>query len=73
MEKKKTRSPAVVAPTLPSTDSWLQGLCFKRRDLHGENTFSVINIILTQMQEAQGWPDTVHHISVHIYYLSQNK
>lgn len=51
-KKQKTRSPAVIAaPTLPGTDSWLQGLRFKRRDLHGKNTLSIINIILTQMQE----------------------
>lgn len=38
-KKKKKRFPTVIAaPTLPGTDSWLQGLCFKRRALRGENT-----------------------------------
>lgn len=57
----------IAAPTLPSTDSCLQGLCFKHCDLHGENTSSIINITLTQLpEEALRRPDTVH-----IYYLSQ--
>lgn len=60
----------IAAPTLPSTDSCLQGLCFKHCDLHGENTSSIINITLTQLQkEAKRRPDTVH---IRILFISKS-